>query len=508
MTTLAEAPPTSAAPSRAEASAVGPERYVLVLFFAVVFALAVRPALDHDLWWHLRTAQWMVEHHDWVGVDPFTRTRPGVVRVQTDWLADLSFLGVWRIGGLAGVSLLVATLATVGTALVYRTTTGRFGVRVLVTGVVAAAASVHWVARPQMFTFVLTAAIVLLVSRWRADTLASGVGDRRIWVLVPLVCLGSNLHGGIVYAVLILLAMVVGEWVDVALARVGPRSLDVAPRLPAAARRTLTLATGVAVASMVINPSTLRIYTLPFHQVGASVRYVTEFRHPSLGDVWAWPFFVLLATAVVLLAHSWRRVDAVTLIPLLGTAALALQFVRSVPFFAIAAAPVLAERGSAWLAQRETTAVRTPLTAHDRRRLAQAVGLVVIAVLVSTPFRIGGERVAETRAEMFPEQATAWLNANTPPGELFNEFDWGGYLILHAPEYRVSIDGRTDVYDEYLDTAMAVVAAEPGWEDELDREGVNVVLLHTGVALADALARDADWRVGYTDDQATIFLRR
>src|SRR5690242_11991674 len=38
------------------------------------FLIAVRPALDNDLWFHLRTAEWMVDHHRWVGADPFTYT--------------------------------------------------------------------------------------------------------------------------------------------------------------------------------------------------------------------------------------------------------------------------------------------------------------------------------------------------------------------------------------------------------------------------------------------------
>ena len=99
--------------------------YVLALLFTMVFAVALRPALDHDLWWHLRTAQWMVQHHDWVGVDPFQHTRPGVERVQTDWRADLSYYAAWRTLGLAGVSLVMATLATIGTVLVYVSTRGR-----------------------------------------------------------------------------------------------------------------------------------------------------------------------------------------------------------------------------------------------------------------------------------------------------------------------------------------------------------------------------------------------
>jgi hypothetical protein len=69
------------------------------------------------------------------------------------------------------------------------------------------------------------------------------------------------------------------------------------------------------------------------------------------------------------------------------------------------------------------------------------------------------------------------------------------------------VDGRTDVYDEYLDVSLATIAAEPGWEDELDREGIGTVLLHTGVPLDWALREDPGWVNAYDDGLATIFVR-
>jgi hypothetical protein len=144
----------------------------------------------------------------------------------------------------------------------------------------------------------------------------------------------------------------------------------------------------------------------------------------------------------------------------------------------------------------------------ERARLRLAAALVVGAVLVTAPIRVGSSRVDEQRDAMFPVAATQWLVAEAPPGELFNEFDWGGYLMLHAPDYRVAIDGRTDVYDDFIDVAIATADGAPGWEAELDREGVNVALLHTSSGLSTALRDDPGWVVGYQDDLASVFVRR
>jgi hypothetical protein len=79
--------------------------------------------------------------------------------------------------------------------------------------------------------------------------------------------------------------------------------------------------------------------------------------------------------------------------------------------------------------------------------------------------------------------------------------------MLHAPEYRVAVDSRTDVYDEYLDVYVDTVSAGPGWQDELDREGVSTVLVNHTVPLATALEADPGWDKAYEDEVAVIFTR-
>ena len=52
-----------------------------------------------------------------------------------------------------------------------------------------------------------------------------------------------------------------------------------------------------------------------------------------------------------------------------------------------------------------------------------------------------------------------------------------------------------------------MTAAEPGWEDELDREGIGTVLIDTGSPLDTALRSDHDWYLAYEDPVAVVFVR-
>jgi hypothetical protein len=42
----------------------------------------------------------------------------------------------------------------------------------------------------------------------------------------------------------------------------------------------------------------------------------------------------------------------------------------------------------------------------------------------------------------------------------------------------------------------------------MDQQGANVAMVDTGGPLAAAMATSPDWRVGFQDDQATVFARR
>jgi len=64
----------------------------------------------------------------------------------------------------------------------------------------------------------------------------------------------------------------------------------------------------------------------------------------------------------------------------------------------------------------------------------------------------------------------------------------------------------SEVWQSYL----RVIHQESGWQDVLDRSGVNTVIVDRAVrdGLIRALKDDPKWRVGYEDHVATVFVRK
>ena len=117
------------------------------------------------------------------------------------------------------------------------------------------------------------------------------------------------------------------------------------------------------------------------------------------------------------------------------------------------------------------------------RRWLVVAGVVLIAALLSIKARGLSEGLFEQRvAARFPVQAAAYVRDHGCEGPLFNDFNWGGYLIWQLyPTYRVSIDGRMAVYGPArFAEHVTITELRPGWREALDRLDPAVAILRTG----------------------------
>ncbi len=94
------------------------------------------------------------------------------------------------------------------------------------------------------------------------------------------------------------------------------------------------------------------------------------------------------------------------------------------------------------------------------------------------------------------------------PGELFNSYNWGGYVLWRLyPNYLSFVDGRTDLFgDEILDQYFNLWLAEPGWEGELEKWDIGLVLVEPYSPLAHAL-QGIGW-ITQLDDSNSILLTK
>jgi hypothetical protein len=110
----------------------------------------------------------------------------------------------------------------------------------------------------------------------------------------------------------------------------------------------------------------------------------------------------------------------------------------------------------------------------------------------------------------FPVEAVSWLETHPQDGHMFNEFDWGGYLLLRLwPDQQIFMDGHTHIYGEALTREYEqVLTLSTGWEEILQKYDVDWIIIRSNAPLINALSSLDNWEAIYEDATAVILVRR
>jgi hypothetical protein len=107
-------------------------------------------------------------------------------------------------------------------------------------------------------------------------------------------------------------------------------------------------------------------------------------------------------------------------------------------------------------------------------------------------------------------QAVSWLETHPQNGHLFNEFDWGGYLLFELwPDQQIFMDGHTHIYGEALTREYEqIITLNAGWEAILKKYNIEWVIVRRQTPLVKALSDLDQWEIAYEDSTAVILLHK
>ena len=195
---------------------------------------------------------------------------------------------------------------------------------------------------------------------------------------------------------------------------------------------------------------------------------------------------------------------------------------RNIAIFGLVTTPILARYADiAWTRQWQTWGYKrvpfavnnAPIGSSRQPKLvlnSVLLGVIVIAALVkiSIPLTPGANLKAEQAS--LPYDAVQFIHNEQPPAPMFNSYNWGGYFIFKLwPDYQVYIDGRTDLYDDaFIRRYINVMTAGDGWQQTLDKDGINTILIETDSTADKFLRIEPAWNEIYRDDMAVIFIRQ
>jgi hypothetical protein len=453
-----------------------------------LFGLFSGEIFDPDFWWHLKSGEFIVQHHRLPVPDRFSYTTAGAgpaypgeeqtrdFNLTHEWLAQVGMYLVYALGGFPAIVFLQALLLTAaclvaGAIAARRTKSVWWGL-----GAAVAAGSVGAMFatdRPTLISFLFTMLFIASLE-WR----------RALWILPVLAALWANCHGGFFLGWIVCAAYCVD-----ALLRRAPDA------------RRLLIVSGVTFLASAANPNGFGIIpTILRYQRSAMTSGNLEWRH---ADLWGDPYGynILLYACVPILLIACKRVRPADWILLAFFAYASLTAFRNEIYIGLFA-PIL-------------IATYFPCKRHLPAVL-RCAGLAALAIAVAAGAARGPFFQFRSGEWRYPAGAAAFLHSHNIAAPIFNTYYLGGYLIWKGES--VFIDGRSlseAVYRDYL----TIVYSDPGTRirrDLLARYGVGAIVMDSfeylsgniyPLDLAMAYPDMADWKLVYEDPQSMVFLR-
>ena len=465
---------------------------------------------DGDTGWHIRTGEWIIAHGRVPRQDIFSFTIPDQTWYAWEWLADVLMAFLHRVGGMQAVLLGAIVLICLTFALLYglvRRKCGSALIAFVVTAIAAAGSSIHWLARPHLFTMMFLVVFYSILEERRT---------RLLFILPAITVIWANLHGGFLAGIFVLCAYAGGELISALSAR------DRGGRRDAAGRSwRYTLAALGCLAASCINPYFwhLHAHLILFLANPAYFQTIAEFASISFRHPLA-PFFelmLLLGAATAFWSVIRRRF--VSFLLLAGYIHLALLSIRNIPLFVIIAAPPVGLAVAEWLRLLKAETIGSPLhglfravdnlserlTAADAGRRWHVAGPVAIVMLGVMMY--GHSPSPHFQAEYDPGRyPVAAVSVLRDSDRIFSSDTWGGYLVYRRYPAKVFVDGRSDFYGPAFEAEYAeVLGARYNWEAILATYHADTVLLPVDSPLSSALKGSRNWQAVYDDGVAVVF---
>jgi hypothetical protein len=467
---------------------------IWILVYLIPAYQAMLPIEDPDIWWHLRTGQWIVAHGHVPIEDPFSIFGAGKPWIAYSWLFEILVYGLHRYFGLTGLVAFTVTMSLIVAVTIHlllRRARLPFVAEVLLLAVIFASLKPLLSPRPWLFSILFTAIELILILNLRCS-----------WKLLPalvlpmLFVLWANLHIQFVYGLAILGFLILESIVN-RFARSGLPQRD-NEGLPA--MHSLLLLGSCLVATLV-NPYHYGVYVaiLEYATQSGAFQNISEL-HPmffrSLAD---WLVLSLTLTGAFVL--GWQRRWTIFYLALFVMAAcFAFRARRDVWFMALVVAAIVGEFAS--------TQNCSEYFNFTKQRVAAVMLCLVMSLYGLSLLRDVSENSLAKAVELhFPAQAVKFVRSNQLTGSLYNSLDWGGFLIWSLPELPVSMDGRTNLHgDERIARSVATWNGSTAWKKDPELLRAGLIIAETGKPLTHLLRRDPRYRLVYEDITAAVFV--
>ena len=458
---------------------------------------------DCDTGYHIRIGDFIIHTLTIPKYDILSFIPSSLPWINHEWLSEVIMSCIHGYFGLTGIVIFFAFIIALTYSFffnVMKSYQNNMLISAFLMSLVIGTTSIHWFARPYIFStfFIVIWYYLLDLYHYR--------GKNYLFLLPLIMFIWVNLHGGsIIIAFLLNGVYIFGNFANLITAKKIDKVLWINKII------FLGVITIICLLISLINPYGYHILSLPFHLVSTTFipDNIYEFLSPNFHE--SMPFTYLLFFMIIIFSISKRSLNVIELSLIVLFTYMALHSRRFVPLFGIVAAPIILRQADTLISDSkgkvfEFLKVRSKnIAAIDNaaRGHIWPIATFLFVVILS----LNGRIAYSFDSRLKPADAAEFLKSEKLTGNVFNEREFGDYIIYALwPQYKVFICAEVyseERFKEYFD----VVRIQPGWNEVLNKYKINWIIHNTNSMLSIFLLEREDWKIIYIDKVASIFVR-
>ncbi|HUX35643.1 MAG TPA: hypothetical protein VMV71_01260 [Candidatus Paceibacterota bacterium] len=483
------------------------QKILLVLFFGLVFLYSFNQINNSDTFYHLKSAQYILDNFKIPTHDIFSLSAYGAYWVPHEWLAQIIFYLVYIACGFWGLIVFCALLGVLTYFILWRLAFRKgvnFYLSLLIMFILNYLTLELWVPRPQVFSYLSFAVLLYFLESYRDKP-----GKKQLIGSVLAIWFWANTNASFVLGLAVIGLYLISEAIGSRWRGWSGKNLSLKDI------KNLGIAAAAAVALGVFaTPAGYRelFYSFYVQQV-ANYLSVTEWKPIT---VFLYETQAQLFVAMIFLTDAF-----------FAWWFLFRKESRDMTFFGLAAGvslmPFISIRHVGFWPIALFVPAAISLSAVLKNFLARFSGKAVSAFLIVLGIifilgRLFWMPKTPINENIIPVNAVDFIKNNNLRGPLFNLYNEGCYLIFRLwPEDKVFIDGRSEVYrGQPIIDFFTIFGMHTGWEKLMNEKyGINYFFFDSyynpGIRkfvepLVDELIKK-NFHLVYWDDLTIILVR-
>jgi hypothetical protein len=477
---------------------------IFILILAIVLSVKGNLLGDADTGYHIRAGEYILDNLKVPHYDIFSFTTPPIPWTAHEWLSEVIFALIHKFSGLSGL-VVAMTIVIASTYTVLLKFLRSSGVNIIVAACIVAlaagASTIHWLARPHIFSLLLTLIWYILLDTYQYKK------KNYLYLLPPLMVLWVNLHGGFIAGFMLLAVYITGNLLKAIFVKEDRHEVSQRTKI-------LLIIFFLCLLAALLNPYGYKILLFPFKLTANKfiMDNVNEWLSPNFHTDLRYEYMLLLM--ILVFGVSMLKLNSIEVLLVILFTHMSLFSARYIPLYAILLSPLIAKRIDHLMSTvNDRKLIKRFLSISERAALTDSEtkgylwSLLAVATLIIVLF-IGQVEYTFDKKQL-PFDAVQFIKKEKITGNMFNNDEFGDYIIYAAwPEYKVFFDGRSDMYGvKRMKEYFKVVKIEIGWDKVLAKYDINWIIYGANSPLSHFLIERDDWKLIHADKVANIFVR-